>query len=123
MFALFQRNPTLARTLGPRGLMPSAKRGTVTDDIVQAVKEARGGLDWKGDNKGIVRAGEAPLAPFLFLSVYMFFHIRKDADRPRNSPSCDQPSADCISSRSNSPTTSTLFSLPLPTSHRAATAV
>lgn len=59
MFALFQRNPTLARTLGPRGLMPSAKRGTVTDDITQAVKEARGGLDWKGDSKGIVRAGEA----------------------------------------------------------------
>ncbi|BGP54981.1 hypothetical protein JCM8202_003491 [Rhodotorula sphaerocarpa] len=56
MFSLFQRNPTLARTLGPRGLMPSAKRGTVTDDVVQAVKEARGGLDWKGDNKGIVRA-------------------------------------------------------------------
>ncbi|BGP39201.1 hypothetical protein JCM10450v2_003156 [Rhodotorula kratochvilovae] len=56
MFALFQRNPTLARTLGPRGLMPSVKRGTVADDIVQAIKEARGGLDWKGDNKGVVRA-------------------------------------------------------------------
>ena len=121
MFALFQRNPTLARTLGPRGLMPSAKRGTVTDDIVQAVKEARGGLDWKGDNKGIVRAGEAPLARFSPSRVCR--HIRKDADRPRNSPSRDQPLADCISSRSNSPTTSTLFSLPLPTSHRAATAV
>ncbi|GAA6046847.1 hypothetical protein JCM3770_005673 [Rhodotorula araucariae] len=56
MFALFQRNPVLARTLGPRGLMPSVKRGTVADDIVQAIKEARGGLDWKGDSKGVVRA-------------------------------------------------------------------
>ncbi|GAA5994333.1 mitochondrial 54S ribosomal protein uL1m MRPL1 [Rhodotorula paludigena] len=56
MFSLFQRNPTLARTLGPRGLMPSVKRGTVSDDIVQAIKEARGGLDWKSDNKGVVRA-------------------------------------------------------------------
>ncbi|GAA6014863.1 hypothetical protein JCM10207_002205 [Rhodosporidiobolus poonsookiae] len=56
MFPLFQRNPTLARTLGPRGLMPSVKRGSVTDDVEQAIKEARGGLDWKGDNKGVVRA-------------------------------------------------------------------
>ncbi|BGP15128.1 hypothetical protein JCM10213_006539 [Rhodosporidiobolus nylandii] len=56
MFPLFQRNPTLARTLGPRGLMPSAKRGSVTDDVEQAIKEARGGLDWKGDSQGVVRA-------------------------------------------------------------------
>ncbi|GAA5914770.1 hypothetical protein JCM6882_002738 [Rhodosporidiobolus microsporus] len=56
MFSLFQRNPTLARTLGPKGLMPSVKRGSVTDDVEQAIKEARGGLDWKGDNRGVVRA-------------------------------------------------------------------
>ncbi|GAA6042017.1 hypothetical protein JCM8097_009148 [Rhodosporidiobolus ruineniae] len=56
MFPLFQRNPTLARTLGPKGLMPSVKRGSVTDDVEQAIKEARGGLDWKGDNRGVVRA-------------------------------------------------------------------
>lgn len=55
---LFTRNPTLARLLGPKGLMPSVKRGTVASDIQQAVKEARGGLDWKGDSKGVVRAGE-----------------------------------------------------------------
>jgi len=53
---LFQRNPALARTLGPKGLMPSVKRGTVSDDVATAVKEARGGLDWKGDSKGVVRA-------------------------------------------------------------------
>lgn len=58
---LFQRNPSLARTLGPKGLMPSAKRGTVATDIAQAVKEARGGLDWKGDSKGVVRAGVSSL--------------------------------------------------------------
>ncbi|GAA5970698.1 hypothetical protein JCM11641_007403 [Rhodosporidiobolus odoratus] len=56
MFSLFQRNPTLARTLGPKGLMPSVKRGSVTDDVEQAIKEARGGLDWKGDSHGVVRA-------------------------------------------------------------------
>ncbi|EGU12916.1 Ribosomal protein [Rhodotorula toruloides ATCC 204091] len=56
LLPLFQRNPTLARTLGPRGLMPSVKRGTVTEDVAQAIQEARGGLDWKGDSKGVVRA-------------------------------------------------------------------
>ncbi|ORY91548.1 ribosomal protein L1-like protein [Leucosporidium creatinivorum] len=56
LLSLFNRNPTLARTLGPKGLMPSVKRGTVATDIAQAVKEARGGLDWKGDSKGVVRA-------------------------------------------------------------------
>lgn len=54
---LFTRNPALARLLGPKGLMPSVKRGTVATDVAQAVKEARGGLDWKGDAKGVVRAG------------------------------------------------------------------
>lgn len=59
LLSLFTRNPTLARLLGPKGLMPSAKRGTVAVDVAQAVKEARGGLDWKGDSKGVVRAGES----------------------------------------------------------------
>lgn len=58
LLSLFTRNPALARFLGPKGLMPSAKRGTVADDLVTAVKEARGGLDWKGDSRGVVRAGE-----------------------------------------------------------------
>ncbi|KAI5479804.1 hypothetical protein MNV49_002616 [Pseudohyphozyma bogoriensis] len=60
--ALFTRNPTLARMLGPKGLMPSAKRGTVTDDLATAVQEARGGLDWKGDSRGVVRAAIGRLA-------------------------------------------------------------
>ena len=64
MASLFQRNPQLARTLGPKGLMPSVKRGTVASDVEQAVKEARGGLDWKGDTRGVVRAGA-------FLSSYL----------------------------------------------------
>lgn len=54
--SLFGRNPALARLLGPKGLMPSAKRGTVAEDVVKAVQEARGGLDWKGDAKGVIRA-------------------------------------------------------------------
>lgn len=58
LLSLFTRNPTLARFLGPKGLMPSVKRGTVANDVVQAVQEARGGLDWKGDSKGVIRAGQ-----------------------------------------------------------------
>lgn len=58
LLSLFTKNAALARLLGPKGLMPSVKRGTVASDVEQAVKEARGGLDWKGDAKGVVRAGE-----------------------------------------------------------------
>ncbi|KAF8320513.1 ribosomal protein L1-like protein [Cantharellus anzutake] len=48
-------NPKLARFLGPKGLMPSTKRGTVTDNIALAVKASRGALDWKGDKQGVIR--------------------------------------------------------------------
>jgi large subunit ribosomal protein L1 len=48
--------PKLARFLGPKGLMPSAKRGTVTEDTAGAIKQAKGMLDWKGDRQGVVRA-------------------------------------------------------------------
>ncbi|KDE08991.1 50S ribosomal protein L1 [Microbotryum lychnidis-dioicae p1A1 Lamole] len=56
LLPLIQRNPTLARMLGPKGLMPSVKRGTVVEDVAKGVQEARNGLDWKGDSKGVVRA-------------------------------------------------------------------
>jgi len=46
----------LARFLGPKGLMPSEKRGTVTADVVGAVKLAQGTMNWKGDRLGVIRA-------------------------------------------------------------------
>lgn len=45
----------LGRILGPRGLMPNPKSGTVTPDVAKAVKEVKHGkIDFKVDKKGIV---------------------------------------------------------------------
>jgi large subunit ribosomal protein L1 len=47
----------LGRVLGPRGLMPNPKSGTVTNEIGQAVKEVKQGkIDFKVDKAGIIHA-------------------------------------------------------------------
>lgn len=47
----------LGRVLGPRGLMPNPKSGTVTMDIAKAVKEVKAGkIDFKVDKFGIIHA-------------------------------------------------------------------
>ena len=50
----------LGRVLGPRGLMPNPKTGTVTMDVSKAVKEVKAGkIDFKVEKSGIVHAAIA----------------------------------------------------------------
>ena len=47
----------LGKILGPRGLMPNPKSGTVTTDVAQAVKEVKAGkIDFRVDKTGIIHA-------------------------------------------------------------------
>jgi large subunit ribosomal protein L1 len=53
--AIMGKIGALGRVLGPRGLMPNPKSGTVTNDVAQAVKEVKQGkIDFKVDKAGIV---------------------------------------------------------------------
>ncbi len=48
----------LGKVLGPRGLMPTPKAGTVTSDVAAAVRAIKGGrIEFKSDKHGVVSAG------------------------------------------------------------------
>lgn len=66
MPAIMGKIGALGRVLGPRGLMPNPKSGTVTMDVAKAVKEVKQGkIDFKVDKAGIIHTsvGKASFAP------------------------------------------------------------
>ena len=72
-----------AKILGPRGLMPNPKLGTVTKEIEKAVKDAKSGqVKFKNEKSGIVHAGIGKLsfsAEDILLNLKTFYsHINKN---------------------------------------------
>lgn len=66
MPAIMGKIGALGRVLGPRGLMPNPKSGTVTMEVGKAVKEVKQGkIDFKVDKNGIIHAsvGKVSFAP------------------------------------------------------------
>ncbi|KAF5352673.1 hypothetical protein D9756_005835 [Leucocoprinus leucothites] len=55
--------PKLGRVLGPLGLMPSERRGTVTDDFAGYLERIRGTSEWRADKAGNIRT---PIALLYF---------------------------------------------------------
>jgi large subunit ribosomal protein L1 len=69
----------LGKVLGPRGLMPSPRAGTVTPDVSRVVKEYKAGkVEFRNDNGGIVHAVVGKMsfdAPKLKDNIETFIHF------------------------------------------------
>ena len=75
MPTLMPKVGALGRILGPRGLMPNPKTGTVTMDIAKAVREVKAGkIDFKVDKYGIV---DTPIAKVSFPSEQIFDNAKE----------------------------------------------
>lgn len=68
----------LGKVLGPRGMMPNPKVGTVTNDVAAAVKDAKGGaVEFRVEKAGIIHAG---IGKASFAETKLIENIRALAD-------------------------------------------
>lgn len=76
----------LGKVLGPRGLMPTPKAGTVTTDIAKAVRELKGGkIEFKLDKHGVINNAVGKIsfdAVKLVENIQTFFHAVLKAKPP-----------------------------------------
>jgi large subunit ribosomal protein L1 len=73
----------LGKVLGPRGLMPNPKVGTVTNDITSAVNDAKGGaVEFRVEKAGIIQAG---IGKASFAEPQLVENIRALADAVQKS--------------------------------------
>jgi len=85
--ALMPRLGKSARVLGPRGLMPNPKSGTVTNDIGRAVAEAKAGrVEYRVDSTGIVHlgVGKVSFTPAQLLENVQAVLTSIKANKPNN---------------------------------------
>lgn len=63
--------PRLGRVLGPRGLMPTERRGTVMEDPGSYIRKLKGSTQWAGDKAGTIRS---PIGKVSSLPRSLFLH-------------------------------------------------